>query len=96
MACFDINGLKIVNDRMGHSAGDDLIRRTARHIREVFAERAYRVGGDEFVAAEDSLGREAFEAKVHAACQAMAGDGISVSAGYSWAEGQVQLPGAGQ
>ena len=84
VACFDINGLKTVNDRMGHSAGDDLIRRAAKHIREAFAERAYRVGGDEFVAAEDSLGREAFEAKVHAACQAMAGDGISVSAGYSW------------
>lgn len=49
---FDLDGLKAVNDRTGHKAGDELIRRFAetlrRHTRreDVLA----RYGGDEFVA----------------------------------------------
>ena len=47
----DLNGLKQVNDTMGHQAGDELIRRAAEVLRasgnpgDVVA----RIGGDEFV-----------------------------------------------
>lgn len=48
----DINGLKKVNDTMGHSAGDELIIGTANCLNNTLAEygKVYRVGGDEFIA----------------------------------------------
>lgn len=52
MYVFDVNGLKTVNDTFGHMAGDELIRRGARIVREVFSAEGhcFRVGGDEYVA----------------------------------------------
>ena len=46
----DINGLKKVNDTLGHKAGDDYIRKACKMICDVFSHSpVYRVGGDEFV-----------------------------------------------
>ena len=41
----------LVNDRLGHKAGDELIRGVAQCISEVFSPygACYRTGGDEFV-----------------------------------------------
>jgi PAS domain S-box-containing protein len=53
LAYVDVNGLKEVNDREGHAAGDELLRDVVGAIRAHL--RAYdpivRVGGDEFVCA---------------------------------------------
>ena len=48
---WDINGLKNINDRMGHDYGDVAISAIASSIMENLAKdaRAYRIGGDEFV-----------------------------------------------
>jgi diguanylate cyclase (GGDEF)-like protein len=48
---FDINGLKAVNDTIGHDAGDELITGAAKCIEKVKGNfgRCYRTGGDEFV-----------------------------------------------
>lgn len=47
---FDVNGLKAINDRLGHEYGDMVITDSANVLKAVFgAERVYRVGGDEFV-----------------------------------------------
>ena len=47
----DLDGLKLINDTEGHSAGDDLIRRAAQAIRTVIRDQdiVARVGGDEFL-----------------------------------------------
>ena len=47
----DINGLKGVNDALGHEAGDELICGAARCITQAVGERGktFRIGGDEFV-----------------------------------------------
>ena len=47
----DINGLKMVNDSIGHSAGDELIRGASDCINKVFSSvgRCFRTGGDEFI-----------------------------------------------
>lgn len=47
----DVNGLKSVNDSMGHLAGDELICGAAKCIYEVFHPYGlcYRTGGDEFI-----------------------------------------------
>lgn len=48
----DIDGLKAVNDRLGHDAGDQLIQNGARILRVSFRESDViaRLGGDEFAA----------------------------------------------
>ena len=48
---FDINGLKVINDTLGHDFGDMLIRSSCQIICKVFRRSPiYRIGGDEFVA----------------------------------------------
>ncbi len=46
----DVDGLKVVNDEHGHSAGDALIQSVARVLRRTFRpeDTVARVGGDEF------------------------------------------------
>lgn len=48
---WDLNELKLINDRYGHAMGDDTIERFAAILRAYSSERCrtYRVGGDEFV-----------------------------------------------
>ncbi len=45
----DINGLKDINDSLGHIVGDELIKGIAFELVKVFGKRnTYRTGGDEF------------------------------------------------
>lgn len=48
----DVNGLKNVNDTLGHGAGDELLRGAADCMRRYFSPygKVYRMGGDEFAA----------------------------------------------
>lgn len=50
IAVCDMNGLKKINDTLGHKAGDEYIKKAANMICEIFSHSpVYRVGGDEFV-----------------------------------------------
>ena len=51
VAFIDVDGLKPVNDRLGHAVGDDVLRRLAASISAAAGEDAIvcRFGGDEFV-----------------------------------------------
>lgn len=84
VASIDLNGLKKVNDQMGHAAGDSLIRRTADHIACIFAGKCYRIGGDEFAVIDTELKKDTFQAAIAAMNENMMRDGISVSVGISW------------
>lgn len=52
VVAMDLNGLKTVNDSIGHQAGDELIRGAAGVIANVFSSygETFRTGGDEFTA----------------------------------------------
>ena len=46
----DVNGLKRINDTLGHKAGDEYIRSACKMLCEFFKRSpVYRIGGDEFV-----------------------------------------------
>ena len=48
---FDLNGLKQINDTLGHAAGDEFIKDGCTIICDTFSRSpVFRVGGDEFVA----------------------------------------------
>jgi diguanylate cyclase (GGDEF)-like protein len=48
---FDLNNFKAINDRLGHAAGDLVLKAFGRHLCEVIreADTAARLGGDEFM-----------------------------------------------
>ena len=46
----DVNGLKVINDTLGHKAGDEYIIKACRMICDIFQHSpVFRTGGDEFV-----------------------------------------------
>jgi len=70
---FDVDGLKGLNDNLGHEAGDELLRETARRVTDALrdSDTLGRLGGDEFVAicedvdgdaGVDRIGRRLLEA----------------------------------
>ncbi len=86
----DLNGLKRVNDNLGHTAGDELIKGAADCLKACFGKYGdvYRIGGDEFAAmlllSDDRL-REAM-AELDRTTAAWAGEqvrGLSISCGYA-------------
>lgn len=65
---FDVNNLKITNDRYGHLAGDELLCDCALSIENILDEKsvAFRLGGDEFVAVFELDTRADIMSKLHA------------------------------
>ena len=93
ICALDINGLKMVNDNLGHHAGDELIRGAADCIRGVFGPygKCYRTGGDEFVAILEGASPEETELKdmLTDRCACFKGayvSGLSISIGIAEAE----------
>ena len=88
----DINGLKVVNDSLGHEAGDELIRGAANCIQSTVGKYGdtFRIGGDEFVVFA-SMTREQADAalgELARVCSAWTGEKVeklSISAGYALA-----------
>lgn len=66
LAMVDVDGLKAVNDTLGHPAGDRVLQAIAAALRSsVRAEdRVYRLGGDEFAALSTSGHPEALETRL--------------------------------
>jgi len=92
----DLDGLKTINDRQGHDAGDAAIVHAAQAIRSVIREHdvAARMGGDEFaLLAVETDGTEAaaLSERLRVAFERA---GVSVSIGYARADAPLDLAGA--
>jgi diguanylate cyclase (GGDEF)-like protein len=85
LCLLDLDGFKGVNDRLGHPAGDDVLRQVARILeRSRVADDCFRIGGDEFAllmpgttAEEAQIAAERLAAKVQEAALGDGGIGIS-------------------
>ncbi|MDD4376531.1 MAG: GGDEF domain-containing protein [Eubacteriales bacterium] len=60
---FDLNGLKTVNDTLGHYAGDTLIYNFAKVLKDTAPSKTFigRFGGDEFIAIDLDTNKEEME-----------------------------------
>ncbi len=92
--CFlDLDDFKVVNDSLGHHAGDRLLLDAARRLRDAAPAGSIvaRFGGDEFVVVTDLAPGDAPERLGDALLDALAGDEgttpISASAGIATASG---------
>lgn len=66
VAIFDLDDFKLVNDTLGHHAGDLAIKAAARAIRSCIrdTDMLVRYGGDEFVLVLPGIGRDDFRNKL--------------------------------
>ena len=82
----DVNGLKEINDTLGHEAGDRLIASVAKKISTVFyGANKYRFGGDEFVILSFDESEELFHTKLKE-LEEMWGEDYSAAVGSVWLE----------
>ncbi len=83
-AYYDLNGLKRLNDKFGHKAGDLLIQKVGGYLLDAFGSNAYRIGGDEFTVILPDVTEEAFYRMTSTVKNLMLEQGISISMGGSW------------
>jgi diguanylate cyclase (GGDEF)-like protein len=84
----DLNGLKGINDTLGHLSGDLAIQAIAERIRETIraGDAAYRLGGDEFAVITRAPGIVAFGHLLTGVLARFAGPDFVLSAAVGWAE----------
>ncbi len=88
----DINGLKAVNDKFGHKAGDDYIGELGTFLLNLYGDCSYRIGGDEFVMVCAEKEEWCFKNKL-GKLQTFAnkGDFPIAAIGYCWREGNCNV-----
>lgn len=84
VAYIDLNGLKQVNDSLGHEAGDRLICSAAQCILKTFPENAYRIGGDEFVIIVAKTAEADFMERIKQVQEDLEEAEVSCSIGLEW------------
>lgn len=91
MIVADLDGLKMVNDRFGHDAGDALISGAAVAIREALRSEDViaRVGGDEFAIFLPVNSAKELERMVDRIEAALARHSVAATLGYSWSNGSI-------
>ena len=87
----DLNGLKHVNDTLGHDYGDKLIKKTAKILKQVIEKDAYRIGGDEFVAICPGIDKAELEEKANEVRNRAMTEEIQISIGVSWRDANVHI-----
>lgn len=88
----DLNGLKIMNDTLGHAYGDKMLKCIAEILINIFKKDVFRIGGDEFVVFCRNITKEEFKVNVEYLRETADSDkGISVSIGTYWNTGKIMI-----
>lgn len=85
----DVNGLKLVNDSFGHKAGDVLLLKFAKVLKEFFPseDMISRVGGDEFVILIPNMNRDQADELVNSMknrCDYETVEALNLSVSFGW------------
>lgn len=97
---FDVNNLKLVNDRDGHDAGDALLQKAAESIRQITCDtiHGYRMGGDEFIAVcmnctkkDVETIKSRWEAALEKVNEKYGGNPCSIAVGSAYAKGGIDI-----
>ncbi len=88
----DLNGLKIINDTYGHIYGDEMLKRIAGILINIFKEDVFRIGGDEFVVFCNNTSEEKFKEDIRYLRKIIDLDkDLSVSIGTDWNTGKIMV-----
>ena len=81
----DMNGLKQMNDELGHEAGDDALKTIGESLHRVMKRKvsAYRIGGDEFMVLFFNCREEEMNQTMDVLQQEISAAGLSVAAGLA-------------
>ena len=87
----DMNGLKTVNDSMGHGEGDKMIKWIASKLKAVYADKEiYRAGGDEFVIITADITKKEFDKRFNKLKEASSVEGEpSFALGSSYSDSDI-------
>lgn len=94
----DMNNLKKANDRYGHTAGDELIRKVAHELRQSFrsGDVIARIGGDEFAVIliqTNEIGAQSAVKRLQNNIRKHQDELLSIAVGMAVAEDSAYLPG---
>ena len=82
-AYVDVNGLKTLNDQVGHEAGDKMLICVAQKIQQYFGdELTYRVGGDEFIIFAPDVSEKVLRESIENMASEIEDAGYHVAAGW--------------
>lgn len=88
----NINGLKYVNENYGTNEGDELVKFTARQLKDYFKFEFFRMSGDEFIGLALDIEKTLFESKVTTFYKTMRDNqNHDVSVGHAWGNGCYSL-----
>ena len=84
----DMNDLKILNDKYGHEAGDEALKKVADIMRDYVCKEAtvYRVGGDEFMIFFKDATEEEISKNIDLMREKINESGYSCAFGYAMRE----------
>ena len=84
LAFVDVNGLGVVNNTLGHEAGDFMLLTVASIMSKYFRKSdIYRKGGDEFIVLAEGLSKEEVEARMELIVEDLKSYDYSISYGIS-------------
>jgi diguanylate cyclase (GGDEF)-like protein len=88
VAFIDVDGLKAVNDRQGHAAGDQVLRVVTEGLRQGLRsyDLLFRYGGDEFICALSDADMNHADERLHGVANALGAGSTQASIAWGLAE----------
>jgi len=89
----DLNGLKTINDTIGHYYGDQMLKNFTSILKEYFNDdNIFRISGDEFVVVCPNTDRLAFQKKMGEVIDRMQAEDNLASVGFVWKKEVSDIP----
>lgn len=88
----DVNGLHEINNRLGHQAGNDMLKTVADTLLEMFTQdEVYRIGGDEFVILSENQEKQVICDKTDQVRQKLKEKNYEISIGIEWRDADINI-----